>query len=86
MDIKTEVRQFIIKHFFVADPASLSDEVSLLETGIIDSTGVLELITFIEGRFGVGVEDHEMLPDNFDSIGRIAAFVARKQAASQIAS
>ena len=86
MDIKNEVRRFIVKHFYVADPGSLSDEVSLLETGIIDSTGVLEVITFIEGTFGVAVEDDEMVPDNLDSIARIAAFVARKQAASQIAS
>jgi acyl carrier protein len=86
MDIKNAVRQFIVKHFYVANPGSLSDEVSLLENGIIDSTGVLEVITFIEGTFGVAVEDDEMLPDNLDSIARIAAFVMRKRAASQIAS
>lgn len=86
MDIKNEVRQFIVKHFYVANPGSLSDELSLLENGIIDSTGVLEVISFIEATFGVAVEDDEMLPDNLDSIARIAAFVARKQAASQIAS
>jgi acyl carrier protein len=86
MDIKNQVRRFIVKHFYVADPGSLSDEVSLLENGIIDSTGVLEVITFIEGTYGVAVEDDEMVPDNLDSIAHIAAFVARKQAASQIAS
>lgn len=80
MDIKNEVRQLIVKHFYMADPSSLSDEASLLESGIIDSTGVLEMISFIENIFGVAVEDSEMLPDNLDSISRIAAFVTRKQA------
>ncbi len=80
MDIKDEVRQFIVKHFYVANPASISDDVSLLENGVIDSTGVLEVIGFLEATFGVHVDDDEMLPDNLDSIARIAAYVARKRA------
>ena len=79
MDAKTEIRKFIIDKFYVASPAALSDDASLLDEGIMDSTGVLEVITFIEGSFGLHVEDEEMLPDNLDSIARITAFVARKQ-------
>jgi acyl carrier protein len=81
MDIKAQVRKFIVEHFYVADAAALSDEVSLLDHGIIDSTGVLEVISFIEASFGVTVADDEMLPENLDSIARISAFVARKQGA-----
>lgn len=78
MNIKEPVRSFLTSNFYVADPTSLEDGVSLLERGIIDSTGVLEVILFIEETFGVKVEDNEMLPDNLDSIERIADYVNRK--------
>ena len=76
---KQEIRNFVTTNFYVADPAALEDQASLLEHGIIDSTGVLEVIAFIEESFGITVDDSEMLPENLDSIERIAAFVARKQ-------
>jgi len=78
MELKKQVRDFVTANFYVADPASLEDRTSLLDHGIIDSTGVLEIIVFVETTFGVTVEDSEMLPENLDSIERIAAFVARK--------
>jgi acyl carrier protein len=77
---KDAIRHFILKNFYVADPAALSDDGSLLDRGVIDSTGVLEVITFIENTFSVKVADEEMLPENLDSIDRIAAFVERKRA------
>jgi acyl carrier protein len=76
--IRERVRQFIAKNFFVTDIAALDDDSSLLEKGIIDSTGMLEVIGFLESSFEVRVEDDEMLPENLDSVGRIVAFVARK--------
>jgi acyl carrier protein len=79
MSVRDQVRQFIVKNFYVADAAALPDGASLLERGIIDSTGVLEVIAFIEKTFAVRVEDDEMLPENLDSIERIAAFVERKK-------
>jgi len=79
MELKKQVRDFVTANFYVADPKSLEDRTSLLDQGIIDSTGVLEVIMFIESTFGVTVEDSEMLPENLDSIERIAAFVARKR-------
>lgn len=78
MTIRNQVRQFIVKNFYVAEADGLPDGASLLERGIIDSTGVLEVIAFVEKSFGVRVEDDEMLPENLDSIERIAAFVERK--------
>lgn len=74
------VRGFITKNFYVADPGSLGDDDSLLDKGIVDSTGVLEVIGFLESDFGVSVDDAEILPENLDSIARIAAFVERKKA------
>ena len=79
MALKQQIREFVTTNFYVADPKALEDTTSLLDHGIIDSTGVLEVIMFVESAFGVTVEDAEMLPENLDSIERIAAFVARKR-------
>jgi acyl carrier protein len=79
MELRKQVRDFVTSNFYVADPKSLEDATSLLDHGIIDSTGVLEVIMFIESTFGVTVEDSEMLPENLDSIERITAFVERKK-------
>jgi acyl carrier protein len=79
MEIKQQVRAFLTSNFYIADPAALEDDVSLLDRGIIDSTGVLEVIAFLEETFGISVEDSEMLPENLDSIARIANYVARKR-------
>ena len=79
MTLEQQIRDFVTANFYVADPKALENSTSLLDAGIIDSTGVLEVIMFIETTFGVTVEDSEMLPENLDSIERIAAFVARKQ-------
>ena len=78
MDIKEQVRSFITSNFYVADPETLENDASLLDKGIIDSTGVLEVILLIEETFGIKVEDSEMLPDNLDSIDRISNFVTCK--------
>lgn len=79
MDPKPQLRAFILKNFYVADPAQLTDEVSLLDRGIIDSTGVLELTAYIEETFGIAVADEELLPENLDSIDNLDAFVRRKK-------
>jgi acyl carrier protein len=78
-DIKLEVRQFLSKNFYVPDASKLRNETSLLDQGIIDSTGVLELVGFLEETFGISVLDTETLPENLDSVDRIAAYVQRKQ-------
>jgi len=80
MDIKDQIRAFVTSNFYVADPTTLEDGASLLDQGIIDSTGVLEVIFFLEETFGIKVEDSEMLPDNLDSIDKISNFVLRKKA------
>jgi len=79
MMLKQQIRDFVTSNFYVAEVASLKDETSLLEHGIIDSTGVLEVIVFLESTFGISVDDSELRPENLDSIERIAAFVERKK-------
>jgi acyl carrier protein len=77
--IQERVRDFILEYFYVSDPDDLTDEVSLLDSGYVDSTGMLEIILFLEGEYAIHIEDHETIPDNLESISQIAAFVARKQ-------
>ena len=79
MDSQERVRNFVTTNFYVANPKELAAEASLLDQGIVDSTGVLEVITFLEDEFGIKVEDAEMIPENLDSIARISAFVDRKK-------
>ena len=74
----TEIRSYIVSNFLFGDESSLKDDTSFMESGILDSTGVLELVTFLESTYGVKVQDQEMVPENLDSVNRAAAFVARK--------
>jgi acyl carrier protein len=77
--IEQKIRQFITDNFlFREDRASLTDAESLLEAGVIDSTGVLELVAFLEREFGLAVDDAEIVPENLDSISRIVGYVKGK--------
>ena len=78
--IEGRVRAFIVERFLFGQGGDLADHDSLLQRGVIDSTGVLELVAFLESTFAVGFDDTELVPDNLDSIDRIARFVERKQA------
>jgi len=76
-----EIRDFLAANFPLGEsPSDLPVDASLLEVGIIDSTGVLELVGFIEETYDIRVEDDEFLPENLDSIQSIVAFVERKRA------
>jgi acyl carrier protein len=78
--LKTEIRDFIVDNFLFGEGGeSLTDSQSLVEAGLIDSLGVAELVAFIESRYGVVAEDEELVPDNFDSIDRVAAFIEHKR-------
>jgi acyl carrier protein len=77
--LKTELRKYIIENFlFGQDEAVLTDEVSFLEQGLIDSTGVLEIVAHLEQAYGVKVEDEELVPQNFDSVNNLTAYIFRK--------
>jgi acyl carrier protein len=78
MEVLAKIRKFVIENFLFEDNGSLNENTSFLENGIIDSTGVLELIEFIENTFNVRIEDEEIVPENLDSISRVAAFVRSK--------
>jgi len=78
MRIERELREFIAKEL-ARDVGEVKDDESLLEAGVIDSLGVLSLVSFIERRYRIAVTEDEMMPENFDSIGAIAGFIARRQ-------
>ncbi len=73
-----DVRKFLTDQFLFGDSRPLERDVSLFNQGIIDSTGVLELINYLEEHFGIKVQDDELLPENLDTIGNICAFLERK--------
>jgi acyl carrier protein len=82
MSTRDQVRSFILTNYLFTDDAkALDDTASLMQGGTMDSTGILELITFLEEKFGIKVADEEMVPANLDSVNNVVAFVDRKKAA-----
>ncbi len=78
-EIPKQIHEYIVENFLFGDDAALeSDDQSFLDSGLIDSTGILELIDFIEEEHGVSVEDDEMTTENFDSVAKVATYVERK--------
>ena len=79
MSIEEKVRGYILDNFlFTDDQSALSSEDSFMEKGLIDSTGILEVIFFLEEEFNVKVEADEMIPENLDSVKNLVAFVEKK--------
>jgi acyl carrier protein len=82
MSIRQQVRRFILTNYlFTEDEHRLSDPESLMQSGTMDSTGILELIMFLEETFGIKVVEDEMIPANLDSVSNLVGFIERKQAA-----
>jgi acyl carrier protein len=77
-DIRATVRQFITENFLLDPNTQLNDADSLLQLQIVDSTGFLELVNFVESTFGIKVADEEMVPENLESIDNIVQFLGRK--------
>jgi acyl carrier protein len=80
MNYTKVIRDFVIANFLFGDAGGLKDDASFLDTGVVDSTGVLELITFLETTYGIKVEAEEMLPDNLDSVNKVVAYLMKKVA------
>ena len=81
MQVKSEIRHFITENFLYGqDDNTLGDDVSFMESGIIDSTGVLELVAFVQNKYKIRVSDEELIPANFDSLKLLASFIEKKSA------
>jgi acyl carrier protein len=79
-EAKQKIRQFVVSNFLFGQDNGLAENASFLENGIVDSTGVLELVAFAESEFGVKVDDADLVPENFDSINAVAGYLQRKSA------
>jgi len=73
------VRKFVIDNYLFGEADKLKDDDSFMETGMIDSTGILELVRFLESTYAIKVADEELIPDNLDSINKIVAFIQSKK-------
>ena len=83
MSTENALRNYILENYLFSDnPSDLNNTDSFLEQGILDSTGIMELIFFIEENYGLHVEDEEMVPENLDSIDNLVKFIAGKKNAA----
>jgi len=75
---RDKVRAFIVENFMFEKDEGLKDDTSFLDEGIIDSTGILELVNFLEEKFFISVDDDELVPENLDSISNVVSYLERK--------
>lgn len=75
---QSRIREFVVENFLFGKSNGLGDEDSFLENGIIDSTGVLELVAFLEENYAIRVEDDELIPENLDSVHLVSQYLSRK--------
>ena len=79
MSIEETIRTYIAENIlFSGNGYPHADDTSFLEEGIVDSMGIMELVMFVDESFGITVEDEELVPDNFDSVSKLAAYIRRK--------
>ncbi len=78
MNAQETIKGYIVDSILFGDDGRLTEDVSFQRSGILDSTGFLGLITFVEEKFGIAVADDEVVPENFDTLQKISAYVARK--------
>lgn len=79
MDVEAGVREFLRDHVHLRDDKEIRPDQSLLDSGLLDSASILELVAFLEERFGIEIRDEELLPENFDSIDAIVLLLAAKR-------
>jgi acyl carrier protein len=80
--LESDIRRYIAQNIlFSGNEYPYPDDISFLDQGVVDSMNVLELVSFVEEKYGVRVDDREIVPDNFDSVARLAAYVRRKKPA-----
>ncbi len=76
--ISSEIREFIVQNFLFGDDQGLQDDTSFMQSGIIDSTGILELVNYLEQTHGIKIQDDELIPENLDSINNLNQFLQKK--------
>lgn len=84
LETSSSIRSFVMRQFPVARKNKIDDDSQLLESRVIDSLGVLDIVAFLENSFGISVTDDELVPENFGSINRMASFVDHKRNRTQV--
>ena len=79
MEYIPTIREFIVENFLFGDGDQVTNETNFFEKGIIDSTGILELVSYIEETYNITIEDEDLIPENFSSLNTVAAFLQKKQ-------
>jgi acyl carrier protein len=79
MSIQDDIRSFVIDTFLFGEDDGLKDDSSFLEEGIVDSTGIMQLVSYLQEQYLVSIEDEELIPDNLDSIQRVTTFIEEKR-------
>jgi len=82
-NMRERIRSFLIDNFLFGDEEGLEDQTSFLDAGIVDSTGILELVDFLDNEFRIKISDDEILPENLDSINNIINFLEKKNVVSK---
>jgi acyl carrier protein len=77
-----KITEFIVENFLLGAGSSLNPKASLLQTGIVDSTGIMEIVGFLEQTFGIHVDDEDLVPENLDSVDGITRYIERKSNAN----
>ena len=79
MSLQEDIRVFIVDNFLFGEDGGLEDDSSFLEEGIVDSTGIMQLVSFIQEQYRIAIEDEELIPENLDSISRVKTFIEAKK-------
>lgn len=77
-ELKNKIRAFIVENFLFGEDGNLNDDTSFLDEGIVDSTGILELVSYLEEEFDITVEDEDLVPENLDSIDNVVGYLQKK--------
>ena len=85
MDVLETIKAYVVENFLFGDDSRIGLDTDFIENGILDSTGVLELVGFLEEIFGIRVEDDELVPDNMNSLEKITLYISKKTGKIQTA-
>lgn len=86
MSLQQDIRGFIVENFLFGEEGGLEDDSSFIEQGIVDSTGIMQLVSYLQEQYRIAIEDEELIPDNLDSIKKVAAFIEEKKRALVVGS
>lgn len=77
-EVRAKIRGFVVENFLFGNEDGVKDDTSFLDEGIIDSTGILEMVSYLEAEFSISVDDEELIPENLDSINNVVAYLTKK--------